>query len=150
LQPHADEVLALDSSEQMLELARAKVSAPNVRFERADVFQWEPPDFFDVVFSSFWISHVPEESFAGFWELVGHCLGDEGRIFFIDERPHEHWNEEYLADELVQRTLRDGTRHRVIKRFWSEEELEMTMRKLGWTVTVTGSGPFFWAAGTRA
>lgn len=150
LQPHADEVLALDSSTQMLELARSKVGAGNVRFERADVFDWEPPDAYDVVFSSFWISHVPEERFAEYWELVHCSLARGGRIFFIDERPHQHWNEEYLADSLVQRTLRDGSRHRVVKKFWAEDELEEAMRELGWSVTVTGSGPFFWATGGRA
>jgi len=150
LQPFADEVLALDSSPQMLEFARTKVSAGNVRFEQADLFAWEPPDAYDVVFFSFWISHVPQERFDEFWELVHCCLTRKGRIFFIDERPHEHWHEEYIDEQLVQRTLQDGSRHRVVKKFWAEGELEQRLRGLGWSVSVTGTGPFFWAEGSRA
>ena len=52
----------------------------------ADLFDWRPARTYDVVFFSFWLSHVPRPRFARFWELVRSCLHDGGRAFLIDNR----------------------------------------------------------------
>ena len=65
----------------MLSIATARLHSPQVHTIQADLFQWQPTEQFDVVFFGFWLSHVPPERFAGFWQLVSRCLAPGGRVF---------------------------------------------------------------------
>ena len=61
------------------------VSAANVSYVEADIFDWEPPHTYDLVFFGFLLSHVPPTFFERFWQLVGNCLRTDGRVVFVDE-----------------------------------------------------------------
>lgn len=80
---YSDDVTALDPSPSMLELNRARVDDPRVRYVVADVFEWEPEGFFDVVFFAFWLPHIPSARFERFWDFVARALPPDGRVFFI-------------------------------------------------------------------
>ena len=149
LAQHASEIVALDASEEMLEIARAKVSDGRVRFVQADLFSWTPDESYDVVCFFFWLSHVPPSLFEAFWDLVGTCLVATGRVFFADEGRHDSWHEDFIeADRpVVRRTLRDGTTHRAVKVFWEPSDLQRRLRRLGWEISVQHAGPFYWGAG---
>jgi SAM-dependent methyltransferase len=82
---YADEVTALDSSPEMIRLARAKVPGAGVRFIEANFFSWRPDREYDAVLFANWLSHVPPALFGDFWMSVGDCLTPGGRVFFIDE-----------------------------------------------------------------
>ena len=105
----------------------------------ADLFQWRPDRPYDVVFFSFWLSHVPRPRFGGFWSLVRSCLAPSGRAFFIDNRtdpepgtrPSDPYIVEYLPDLQVRR-LNDGSEHRVVKVMYEPDELEALVRAEGW------------------
>src|SRR5713226_8730419 len=60
----------------VLELAggRDRVGRPDVDYVVADLFSWQPQRTYDVVFFSFWLSHVPRSRFSAFWSLVRSCL----------------------------------------------------------------------------
>src|SRR5205814_8227132 len=81
---YATHVTAVDSSDKMLALNRARVGEAKVDHLRADIFSWRPDRQYDVVFFGFWLSHVPPERFDSFWDLVRACLRPEGRVFFVD------------------------------------------------------------------
>src|SRR5258708_12781403 len=68
----------------MLALNQARVGGERVRHVLGDIFEYEPDRAYDVVFFGFWLSHVPIERFADFWNMVGRCLGPSGRVFFVD------------------------------------------------------------------
>ncbi len=148
LAAHAERLLALDASAEVLELARRRVDAPGVSFEQADLFTWEPPRRFDVCFFSFWLSHVPEERFESFWGMVGGALRKGGRVFFIDSLRHElasaadHRLPE-AEQETMQRRLNDGREFRIIKRFHEPEQLQERLAALGWSADVRGTEEFF-------
>ena len=72
----ADRVVAADANAETLAL-----NTGDAELVRADVFEWEPAERFDLVFFSFWLSHVPEERFDEFWSLVGAALVPGGRVF---------------------------------------------------------------------
>jgi demethylmenaquinone methyltransferase/2-methoxy-6-polyprenyl-1,4-benzoquinol methylase len=150
LVPFADEITAIDASPEMLELARARIPNPKVRFVESDVFSWEPDAAYDVAFFSFWLSHVPPTHFERFWDLVGSSLGPDGRVFFMDEGPHAPWGEEYEDEAvgIVRRRLENGTEHRAIKVLWDAGELEARLHALGWDVECHGTGPFYWGQGS--
>jgi SAM-dependent methyltransferase len=145
---YADELTAVDSSAEMIQLASAKVGDGKVQFVESDIFSWRPRQTYDVVFFANWLSHVPSTRFEAFWSLVRDCLDDRGRVFFIDESQDAWRNEEWLDENLVLRRLRDGSTHRVIKVFWSPAELEKRLRGLAWDAKVESTGYFLWGTCT--
>ncbi len=82
----ADRLTVVDSSPEALALNRERVGRPDVRYDVANLFAWRPDSFYDVVFFSFWLSHVPRTRFGDFWSLVRSCLVPSGRVFLIDNR----------------------------------------------------------------
>ena len=75
--------------------------------------RWRPPRAFDVVFFSFWLSHVPEERFDEFWALVRAALAPGGRVFLVDSGPTARRTG---AGERQMRQLADGREFRIVKR----------------------------------
>ena len=147
----ADRLTAVDASPEMLELNRAKVGGEHVSYVVADVFEYRPPQPYDVVAFAFWLSHVPPARFADFWESVATALKPDGRVFFVDQARHGLWREDWVDEDraVVQRRLRDGTQHRLVKVLWDPDELRERLATLGWDVEVRGTGTFYWGAGSR-
>jgi SAM-dependent methyltransferase len=147
---HADSVTAVDASPEILAIAAKRIRDERVRFVRADLFDWRPDAFYDVVFFGFWLSHVPLERFDAFWALVGECLEPGGRVFFADDglvTPEEVID----GPHTIRRRLNDGTAHRVQKVTHEPAELEARLARLGWRISVKPTaGPFYWGAGVRA
>ena len=135
---HATTVTAVDASPTVLRLNEMRVADPKVTYLEADLFDWSPSRSYDFVFFGHWLSHVPPARFEAFWDLVRRCIGDHGRVGFIDEdergasleeRPSRHaW--------MARRTLSDGRRFDIIKVFWSPDDLERRLRSLDWDVRV--------------
>lgn len=148
---HATDVTAVDASPEMLASAAARVDSDRVRFIQADIFTWVPDRRYDVVFIAFWLSHVPLERFAAFWALVGHCLKQDGRVFFADDAyraPEELV--EGPSSATIRRRLDDGTSYRLVKVPHQPADLEGLLRRLGWDIKVSPTaGPFYWGAGAK-
>lgn len=140
----ADAVTAVDASAETLAIAARKVAAVEgacpVEFVTADLFEWRPTRRFDVVFFSFWLSHVPAARFAAFWDLVAAALGPDGRVFFVDNALGN--DERPIADTTVRR-LNDGSEFRIVKRYWEPAELADDLRSLGWTADVRATPQMF-------
>jgi ubiquinone/menaquinone biosynthesis C-methylase UbiE len=138
---YADSITAVDASPEVLAINWARLGQANVTYVQADLFSWQPDDRYDVVFFSFWLSHVPPERFAAFWNMVRSCLAPAGRVFFIDSRyneistaiDHQLEGEEAVT---VQRRLNDGREFRIVKIFYQAEELATQLRELGWRAVV--------------
>ncbi len=150
---HASSVTALDAAPEMHRESRRKLGDdPRVRYIEADVLSWEPDRAHDVVFFANWLSHVPPGLFDRFWASVRGAVSSHGRVFVVDENRdawrYEHLREAFVAGEaasVVSRPLRDGTTFNVVKVFWDPDELAERVRMLGWDISVTAVGPFFWA-----
>ena len=151
LAEHADEVLAIDSSPEMLAINARRTADPKVRYAVADAFGLEPSPNHDAVFFGFFLSHVPPDRFDAFWNSVAGQLAPGGRVCFVDEARHEEWREDWLDETrgIVRRTLSDGSVHRAVKVLWTPRDLEERLRAIGWRASVTGSGPFYWGAAER-
>lgn len=132
----AESVLALDAAPEAIAIARERVREGNVAFEVADVFGWEARERFDVVFFSAWLSHVPDERFAGFWEKLRGLLGDGGRVVFVDEPDDVRGKEAYVGGEIVQRRLEDGRVFRIVKNFVEPGALTRRLAALGWDCAI--------------
>ncbi len=135
-------VTAIDAAPEMIALARRRVTSATVTFLAADVLDWVPPRRFDTVFFAFWLSHVPASAFGRFWSVVRRALASDGRVLFVDEQPAAAGREIYVAGsgEVVERRLRDGTRHRLIKLVRDPPDLTRQLTQLGWRAAITRSG----------
>jgi SAM-dependent methyltransferase len=153
---HASELTAVDASPEALEIAQGKLPAESapVTFVVDDIFGWCPERRYDVVFFSFWLSHVPPGRFDEFWTLVADALAPGGRVFFVDNAaPLEQAASELrwatgapeptippsrtdLERGVSLRTLNDGRAFQIVKRIWSPEELTDRLAAIGWRARV--------------
>jgi 2-polyprenyl-3-methyl-5-hydroxy-6-metoxy-1,4-benzoquinol methylase len=143
----AASILAVDAAPEALQINQNQISAANVEYLEADLFSWRPDKAFDVVFFSFWLSHIPPERFAPFWETVSHALKPKGCVFFMDSlfeqastaRDHVQIDKSGFA----QRKLNDGREFRIVKVFYEPVALEQRLRKAGWEGWVRTTGKYF-------
>jgi demethylmenaquinone methyltransferase/2-methoxy-6-polyprenyl-1,4-benzoquinol methylase len=148
----ATSITAVDAAPEMLARAATRGGAESVRFIEADLFEWRPDRRYNTVVFGFWLSHVPEQRFERFWNLVSDCLRPGGEVFFFDDN---HRTEAELIEgsnsSIIERRLSDGTAFRVVKASFRAPELEGRLRALGWNVSVTPTaGPFYWGTGCRS
>jgi 2-polyprenyl-3-methyl-5-hydroxy-6-metoxy-1,4-benzoquinol methylase len=144
----AASVTAVDSSPEVIEINRQRVGKETVAYLQADLFSWQPTRHYDVVFFSFWLSHVPPERFASFWEMVRSALAPGGRVFFIDSLYSESStaNDHQLEGETattLSRKLNDGRAFRIVKVFYQPETLAAKLAGLGWQMQVTATPNYF-------
>ena len=141
----ADRVVAADANAETLALNTA-----DAELVRADVFGWETAERFDVVFFSFWISHVPDERFDEFWAVVRAALEPGGRVFLVDSGAGDtaHTGTDQ-ADGEETRSLADGRTFRIVKRRWRPEELAKRVVPLGFSLDLRDSanGHFLYGGG---
>jgi len=137
----ADRVVAVDANRETLAL-----NTDEAELVVADVFEWEPPDAFDVVFFGFWLSHVPEERFDAFWRTVRSALAPGGRVFLVDSGPLET----EPGDDRQVRQLADGREFRIVKKFWRPVELAERLVPLGFELELrlTKNGNFLYGFGS--
>ena len=115
----------------------------------ADLFTWQPERTYDVVFFSFWLSHVPRSRFSAFWSLVRACLEPQGRVFLIDNRNDPYRTGEiedsYVVPhgpDLELRRVHDGSKYRVVEVFYEPEELQSLLGQQGFTARVDATRLF--------
>jgi demethylmenaquinone methyltransferase/2-methoxy-6-polyprenyl-1,4-benzoquinol methylase len=141
----AERVVAADANVETLAL-----NTPEAELVQGDVFAWRPAASFALVFFSFWLSHVPEERFDEFWDLVRSALAPGGRVFLVDSGAGDSARTGTEQDGWEEtRSLADGRTFRIIKRRWSPEELADRVRPLGFELDLrnTASGHFLYGTG---
>jgi SAM-dependent methyltransferase len=147
LAQQAPSVTAVDAAPEMLALNRLRVGADNVSYVEADLFAWRPNRRYDLVFFAFWLSHVPRGHFQAFWKLVRDALAPGGRFFFVDELDSDAAQafETRLGDDVVIRTLEDGSKFRAVKIYHTPADLQQRLGKMGLKgVEVRSCGRFFY------
>ena len=135
----ADQLTVVDASPETLDLNRARVGRADVEYVTADIFEWRPERTYDVVFFSFWLSHVPRRRFSDFWNLVRLSLSPGGRVFLIDNRtdpiPQSAGDDPFVVEyrpDLHVRRVSDGSQYRVVKVMYEPEELQGLLNSEGW------------------
>ena len=140
-------VMAVDASSETIAINRQRVGSANVEYQVADIFSWVPPTAFDVVFFSFWLSHVPPARFEEFWALVRAALKPGGQAFFIDSLPEptSTAKDHGPLDEsgVSRRKLNDGREFNIVKVFYQPSVLERRLADLGWSGWVRSTNKFF-------
>jgi demethylmenaquinone methyltransferase/2-methoxy-6-polyprenyl-1,4-benzoquinol methylase len=153
----AEQVTALDASLEVLDINRDKVKSANVIYQQADLFNWQPDQQYDVVFMSFWMSHVPPEKLDGFLDTVRQATKVGGRVYMLDSlrdktRTSSASNHADYDPESIyhMRKLNDGQEFTIVKMFY-DESLVAKLAEHGFTASYHTSGDYFWwASGVRS
>ena len=151
----ADHVIAIDASEEVLAINRAKLNAPNVIYQQADLFAWQPDKQYDLVFFSFWLSHVPPERLAPFLAMVNSALKPGGRVFLIDSTPDlvsSAKDSPKRDDEGIyqKRKLNDGNLYTIVKIYYEADDLRAKLSAAGLKADVQTTNHFFiYASGVK-
>lgn len=144
---YTDELTVVDASAEMLAINENRLRSDCVRYHQVDLFDWVPSEQFDVVFFSFWLSHVPESKFEPFWNLVRAALAPNGRVFFIDSRREATSTsaDHQLAEtgSMSERRLNDGQTFNIYKTFYDTVDLEARLNGFGWNAVVRSTSRYF-------
>ncbi len=151
----ADRLTVVDAAPEALALNRERVGRQDASYVIADLFDWRPERSYDVVFFSFWLSHVPRRRFSSFWSLVRASLRPCGRVFFIDNRrddtashaqaERDPYVVEYGSD-LHRRRLGDGSEYLVVKVMYEAHELRALIESEGWHAQVDSTRWFLFGS----
>ncbi|MCA9891698.1 MAG: class I SAM-dependent methyltransferase [Anaerolineae bacterium] len=125
---HPLEMTCVDASPEMIAIHQAKLQNPQITYIQADLFQWQPEDQYDMVFFSFWLSHVPAERLIPFLQTVRKALKPDGRVFILDSRrtPTSTAKDHIIPDSVtvLERKLNDGKIYQIVKVFYTPEMLQ--------------------------
>ena len=149
----ADRLTVVDSSPETLAISAERVGRAEVEYVVADLFDWRPERTYDVVFFSFWLSHVPRARVGAFWGLVRTCLAPGGRVFLIDNRndptPETNLTDPHVVEygpDLHLRRLGDGSEHRVVKVMYEPDELQSRIEAEGWQADIQATRWFLFGS----
>ena len=146
--PRVGQLLALDASPEVQAINRDRVGAVNVAYEIADLFAWKPAQRYDLVFMSFWLSHVPDDRFDAFWGTVRAALAPGGSAYVIDSgwdmtsTARNHARPDRDAG-IAQRKLNDGSEFRIVKIFHEPAALAARLAGLGFESRVVHTPRYF-------
>lgn len=117
----ADRVVAVDANRETLAL-----NTDEAELVVADIFEFAPAETFDLVFFSFWLSHVPEERLDDFWTLVRSALRPGGRVFLVDNNVKGdpvHKGRMRVDTGVERRQLSDGRVFDIVKHYRTPEDI---------------------------
>ena len=144
---HAHAITAVDASAEVIALNQQKLQNNKVTYVQQDLFTWQADQLYDVVFFSFWLSHVPPEKFGPFWEQVRLCLKPGGRVYFVDSfySPTGTAQDQELNEQAIiqKRRLNDGSEFNIFKVYYQPQKLMADLAGLGWDIEVKHTPNYF-------
>ena len=141
-------ITAIDASAEVIAINRSKLNSPHIEYQQVDLFSWEPAAEYDLVFFSFWLSHVPPELLESFLVKVYKSVCVGGQVFIIDSRfePTSTATNHILNDDgsiYKSRKLNDGQEFQIVKVFYQPDELQKHLTKVGFQADVKVTEHYF-------
>jgi SAM-dependent methyltransferase len=121
-------VVATDYNQSTLDEAKNK-SFPfdRVSLLQADAYRLDQiPGVFDAILSVDWLAHVPLSKMKEFLSGAAGRVRSGSPLLFIDQLPGEHSRTGVFdsdGNHIQERSLPDGSAFRVIKHFFSDEQI---------------------------
>lgn len=140
----ARSIFATDINASVVEIARERQIEGNVIFAVADMFEIEAEDKYDAVFCGFIWSHIPLEDLDRFLKKLQDLTKPGGPIVFIDcnpvpgskHDPKSITKTDKEGNTYQDRTLADGSAHRVLKNFPTDEFLTQKLASIAAEVEI--------------
>ncbi|BAY43562.1 hypothetical protein SAMD00079811_11420 [Scytonema sp. HK-05] len=141
-------ITALDASQEVIEINRRKLGAANIEYRQVDLFSWEPDAEYDLVFFSFWLSHVPPTLVDSFLAKVYKSVRVGGQVFILDSRfePTSTAKNHILennGDIYITRKLNNEQEFKIVKIFYQPEELRDKLTQVGFDAEVKVTDNYF-------
>lgn len=138
----AASVFATDINEAVIEVARQKeLPTGKVTFGVADIYDLPRGNIYDSLFGGFIWSHIPLQQLDAFIATANKAVAPDGTVVFMDNNyvagsstPISDTDEQGNTYQLRQ--LKDGTQHRVLKNFPSENFLREKLEGIAGDVEV--------------
>ena len=155
LAPVARAVTAVDASAAMLARARARRLPPGrVELVAGDAFALDAvPGHFDGGLAAFWLSHMPRAALDAFLDRFHARLEPGAAVFLADNVPVAGVGGELVGageagggDTYKLRRLADGSRHRVLKNYFSDDELAALLAPRSDALALHRGDCFWWAS----
>lgn len=142
------QITALDASQEVIEINRRKLGATNIEYRQVDLFSWQPDAEYDLVFFSFWLSHVPPTLVDSFLAKVSKSVRVGGQVFIIDSRfePTSTAKNHILendGDIYITRKLNNEQEFKIVKIFYQPEELRDKLTQVGFHAEVKVTDNYF-------
>jgi len=140
--PSAASVFATDINDAVIEVARQKeIPEGKVTFGVADIYDLPRGNIYDSLFGGFIWSHIPLQQLDAFIATANKAVAPDGTVVFMDNNyvagsstPISDTDEQGNTYQLRQ--LKDGTQHRVLKNFPSENFLREKLEGIAGDVEV--------------
>lgn len=141
-------ITAIDASEAVIAINRSKLNSQNIEYQQINLFTWEPNAEYDLVFFSFWLSHIPPELLESFLVKVYKSVRIGGKVFIIDSRfePTSTANNHILNDDgkiYKSRKLNDGQEFQIVKVFYQPDALHQHLSQVGFKGDVKFTEHYF-------
>jgi ubiquinone/menaquinone biosynthesis C-methylase UbiE len=125
----AASVVATDYNQSTLDEARNKrLPFDRVSLLQADAYRLDLiPGIFDAILSVDWLAHVPLSKMEEFLSGALRRVRSGSPLMFIDQLPGEHSRTGVFdadGNHIQERVLPDGSAFRVIKHFFSDDQIE--------------------------
>jgi SAM-dependent methyltransferase len=125
----AKRITAIDSSAEMLAIAKTKNIAANFIIDDAYLLE-DVNDKFNAGMANFWLSHVPKSKIISFLNIFHNKLQPKSTVIMAD-----NIYDSKIGGDLVGRdddgntykirTLNDGTTYQILKNYYKEDELNI-------------------------
>ncbi|WP_020060728.1 class I SAM-dependent methyltransferase [Bacillus sp. 123MFChir2] len=126
----AEHITALDYSEEVLTIAKAKRLLPaKVSFVQGNAYKLNQlAKTFNGAYANFWFSHIPKENIFSFLEQFHEVLESGSIVCIVDNMYNEGMGGTLISkpnDENTYkiRSLASGQQYEIIKNYYSKEEL---------------------------
>jgi ubiquinone/menaquinone biosynthesis C-methylase UbiE len=145
----AKSIVAIDNSDEVLKIARSKHYKSPTYFQKCDAYNLPFHECsYDGGLANFWFSHIPKEKIELFLRGFHRVLSNRARVFMADNVFNEG-----IGGKLVQetgnsntykiRTLEGGEQYKVLKNYYSKEQIVSTFCKEGEIIEIY-YGKCFW------
>jgi demethylmenaquinone methyltransferase/2-methoxy-6-polyprenyl-1,4-benzoquinol methylase len=148
--PVAAHVLALDTAPETISIAQTGVPEGKVDFLVGDAYALpRHVGKFDAAFAGFWFSHVPQARRREFLLSLASRLKAGAKVVFLDNLYVEGSSSPVTAPDpegntFQIRRLRNGSTHKVLKNFPTEDELLELVTGIG-VLPVFTTWQYYWA-----
>lgn len=142
-----ERVTVVDASPEVIAINQADVASDQVDYIQADLFEWVSDQQYDMIYFSFWLSHVPPDRLAPFLANVAAMLKPGGTVFILDSLYIQEAtaNDQPLPDQgyVMTRKLNDGSEYQIVKVFYDLDELKRALSDAGIDAEVKRTELFF-------
>ncbi|MDR6884759.1 methyltransferase domain-containing protein [Bacillus sp. 3255] len=153
----AERIVGVDIRPEVLQIAKSKPwPKRNAAFVQGDAYRLgDIEGDFDCGLANFWFSHIPKNRLNAFLQGFHERLGQGAHVLIADNvyvpgRGGELIASEHSEDTYKRRELADGSKHEILKNYYTYEELNEIFKPLSENLRIYVGSSFWYVSYTVA